>query len=896
MKRNSGRLRPVTATFLSLALLFGMWGGGTVLAAGGATLTVGTGQTYATLQAAIAAAGPGDTIQVAAGTYTENVNVNKAVTIIGNGAADTRIVAADANSTPLTFSTSGATVKGFTITHAYTATDLQNWNFNNNGVTFNQFTSGNTLQDCTVTLNRNGIYLNNCQGNHIAGNTIFNNRTGINMTNNYSSTAITGNTISANWTLGIVMYSQGIAADLSTVTVTGNRFDQNWYSEIEIKDSPTSTGTLDVNQNVFTDSPVTYTDSSDPSLNEPSFSAQKPDVPEIGGTAAKPARALPTLRIYNSGSVVLKYDAKTLNVGAGEAYKTIQPAIDAASDGDTVNIDAGTYDAPLRITGRNIMLQGTAGTIITSSFSPAAVNVPNGSYYGRNPIIFIQNSTVTLKSLEVKAGQVPVYNPIDGITAVNSDVTLDHVTVDDIRNSGGYNGMQYGRGLTVFGADPGYSTVTVSNCAFGQINKNAIHLMGNVSSMISDSAFTGSNQDAAAAAQNGIVLMNGATGTITGCMFSDFRYQDDSATSTGILAYSAGMGIRINGNSFSNNQTAVYNENTPSIDANNNYWGSAAPDFSQVVSGDVSHTLWYSDAGQTKRNDAVYGVTVSSGTQTLTRGTSFTLTAAVDAGVDADKTVTWTTSAPGIATVDVSGKVEAVKAGTATITATAGGKSAACAVTVVPDDQVNSVTLNKIAATLTDGDSLLLTATVSAGADADTTVAWTTSAPSIATVDASGKVTAVKAGNVNITATVGGKSAVCAVTVVPDDQVNSVTLDKTSASMTEGDSLTLAATVNAGKDANKTITWTTSDPGIATVDAGGKVTAVKAGNAMITATVGSVSASCGVTVSAAENNPTANPRTGGGLPSGWSMVLAAMALLGIGTGFVYSRRIRKNAK
>src|SRR5665213_1299005 len=222
-------------------------------------ITVCTGGTCndTTIQSAINAANPGDVIDVSAGTYTENVNVNKNVTINGAGAATTTIVATDGNSTPLTFSSNGATVNGFTLTHDYKPTELSAWNFNNNGVTFNQSTSGDTLENSTVTKSRNAVYVNNAQAN-IIDNTLTDNRTGLNLTNTIDGTTITGNTISDNWTEGLVYYSQGQATNFSTVTVTGNTFDQNWYEEITIKDAGTSTGTLNVTNNTFTDSPITY--------------------------------------------------------------------------------------------------------------------------------------------------------------------------------------------------------------------------------------------------------------------------------------------------------------------------------------------------------------------------------------------------------------------------------------------------------------------------------------------------------------------------------------------------------------------------------------------------------------------------------------------------------------
>ena len=240
----------------------------------------------------------------------------------------------------------------------------------------------------------------------------------------------------------------------------------------------------------------------------------------------------------------------------------------------------------------------------------------------------------------------------------------------------------------------------------------------------------------------------------------------------------------------------------------------------------------------------VSGITLSQHTLALEKGASATLTATVTPANATDKTVTWSTSDAAVATVDANGKVTAVGGGNATITAKAGDKEATCAVTVnVP---VSSLVLNKTTLTLAQGQSEALVATVGP-ADATETVTWSSSDAKVATVDASGKVTAVGTGNATITAKAGDKEATCAVTVtVP---VSSLSLNKNTLSLTEGDSETLIATVNPSDATDKTVTWSTSNAAVATVDADGKVTALTEGTAVITAKAGGKEATCAVTVS-----------------------------------------------
>jgi len=243
----------------------------------------------------------------------------------------------------------------------------------------------------------------------------------------------------------------------------------------------------------------------------------------------------------------------------------------------------------------------------------------------------------------------------------------------------------------------------------------------------------------------------------------------------------------------------------------------------------------------------VASISLSKEELTLKEGDSETITATVKPDDATDKTVTWTSSDPSVATVD-GGKIEAVKEGTATVTAKAGDKTATCKVTI--DKKViavESVELDKTEVELTEGDSVTLTATVKPDDATDKTVTWTSSDPSIATVDG-GKIEAVKEGSATITAKSGEKSATCQVTVKKKViAVESVELDKTEVELNEGDSVTLTATVKPDDATDKTVTWTSSDPAVATVD-GGKIEAVKEGTATITAKSGEKSATCQVTV------------------------------------------------
>ncbi|MGN0805885.1 MAG: Ig-like domain-containing protein [Candidatus Coproplasma sp.] len=256
-------------------------------------------------------------------------------------------------------------------------------------------------------------------------------------------------------------------------------------------------------------------------------------------------------------------------------------------------------------------------------------------------------------------------------------------------------------------------------------------------------------------------------------------------------------------------------------------------------------------------NVPVESVSLDKTTSVLTVGSTETLTATVNPA-NADNTdVVWSSSDEAVATV-TNGVVTALKAGTATITATAQGdptKKATCACTVT-NVMPAVINIDRAEATIEIDGSVTLSAKVSPDNTTVKTVVWSSSDTSVATVDANGVVKGVKSGTVTITATSTEDStikATCTVNVLTEIiKVTSVTLSQTTATinMEESTTFTLTATVLPDDASNKYVVWTTSDKTIATVDSTGKVTARKGGTVVITATADDVSADCTVVVEA----------------------------------------------
>ena len=238
----------------------------------------------------------------------------------------------------------------------------------------------------------------------------------------------------------------------------------------------------------------------------------------------------------------------------------------------------------------------------------------------------------------------------------------------------------------------------------------------------------------------------------------------------------------------------------------------------------------------------------------ITEGGSAVLSARVSPEAASDRAVAWSSSDRSVATVDKSGTVHGLRPGTATVTATAEGKSGTCAVTVKAKTvNVTDVTLDRTELTLTEGESETLTATVKPDNADNKKVTWSSDKTDVATVGGDGRVTAVKAGEavVSVTTEDGGRTATCKVTVkakaVP---VTGVDVKPWSVTIGVNGTTKLTCTVAPSNATNRNVRWESDNPSVATVDSDGNVRAVSAGVAKVSAVTedGGFRSGCTVTV------------------------------------------------
>lgn len=275
-------------------------------------------------------------------------------------------------------------------------------------------------------------------------------------------------------------------------------------------------------------------------------------------------------------------------------------------------------------------------------------------------------------------------------------------------------------------------------------------------------------------------------------------------------------------------------------------------------------------------------------------------------------TIEWTSSDESVATVDETGTVTAVAAGEANVTASVKDADIAASTHIKVVVTPTGVAAPESIDLVTNGENTKDLDAKLVPADAtDVKLAYESSDESVATVDETGKVTAVANGECTITTYVTAKtedaeaselSAVAveaadseetddSVATMPEDlaamdsafgvvpenlkaetkvtvttNVESVTLDKTEGVLTVGNTVTVTATVIPDTATNASVTWTSSDEAIATVDSEGKITAVAPGTATITAVSDSnpdANATYAVTVRAKKVVASASTKTSG---------------------------------
>lgn len=238
---------------------------------------------------------PGGTINVAAGNYSENVEVNRTLKLVGAGYASTTITGPIGGPfTTVWVTANNVDISGFTITRAgNNTTDWDNPGLKTAGIAMQSMAvSGTVIHNNRITGMRTAIDVNNSNGHTIRDNRIDNNRTGLIFRNQTDDMTVVENEITDNWTVGI-LFLDGSNAGTGTQqakfgTFSNNNISGNWWGQIVDRQAGGSLPAAGTNLKNFqgnwygTATPVVTTDNS----TEPGYSALIPVA--FGGTATAP--------------------------------------------------------------------------------------------------------------------------------------------------------------------------------------------------------------------------------------------------------------------------------------------------------------------------------------------------------------------------------------------------------------------------------------------------------------------------------------------------------------------------------------------------------------------------------------------------------------------------------
>lgn len=236
----------------------------------------------------------------------------------------------------------------------------------------------------------------------------------------------------------------------------------------------------------------------------------------------------------------------------------------------------------------------------------------------------------------------------------------------------------------------------------------------------------------------------------------------------------------------------------------------------------------------------VTGVTLSQTTASIYATKTLKLTATVTPANATDKSLTWTSDKPSVATVDArTGLITGVGSGSAVITVKTndGDYHAACIVSVFKKVEVTGISLNITSRALYIGNTVQLKATVEPTTATFPQVTWKSDNPAVATVDQFGLVRAVGVGTTYVSVTSEDNPFIvkkCKIT--SSIQTTGVKLNLSSFELYETGTKMLKATVEPSNATNKSVIWSSSDPSVASVNVDGVVTANSQGTAVITCT------------------------------------------------------------
>jgi hypothetical protein len=581
---------------LAVSALFG-------LVAVGATITVNPGES---IQAAISAAGAGDTILIMNGTYDESFQVPAGkddLTIQGESRAGVVIKPSG---------TKNCNSAGIYVNNGVSGLALSNLTFDGStasskryGIKFGTTTdcelSNVTAQNC----NRTGVDLLGSGSMTVTQVASLNNTGGHGMQlSDCNNVTLSGITVSGNGWQGVSVCTWGRYTPLGTsgIVVTGvNTFsdvfqiEEGDYSHPGV--APSGNAIVTYSTDLATGADVTFLggdfacvlhgDQDDsPGQDRVWFAKTFVDAATVAAMPGAVGHLLASGRFIEDL-------ANPTQLYATEGCE-IQAAVEAGADGYAVHVAAETFTEQVVLTQDEQLVGEGSGTVIQSPATLGSYFVSSGTTKNY-PIIFVHDTdNVLIRDLVVDGlGRGNANYRFIGIGLYNAGGVIDGVEVTGIRNTP-FSGSQHGVGIYAYNADGVARTLEISDSSVSEFQKNGMALLGAglTVNVHGNNVVVGEGQTAVIA-QNGIQVGSGAGGTISGNTVTSVWYTGTYWGSTGILIIGAAPGIEILGNYVVDCQMAINSDTAGTVVANN----------------DVQDSQWgvilYEGAGQILGNDLV---------------------------------------------------------------------------------------------------------------------------------------------------------------------------------------------------------------------------------------------------------------------------------------------------